>query len=33
MPQMSPYSWVNLLILSNLMLTMLKMNLFFEKKY
>nr|YP_009987547.1 ATP synthase F0 subunit 8 [Ishiharodelphax matsuyamensis]QBZ38020.1 ATP synthase F0 subunit 8 [Ishiharodelphax matsuyamensis] len=33
MPQMSPCSWINLLISSNLMIYIIKMNLYFEKKY
>nr|YP_009987521.1 ATP synthase F0 subunit 8 [Chloriona tateyamana]QBZ37981.1 ATP synthase F0 subunit 8 [Chloriona tateyamana] len=33
MPQMSPYSWITLLILSNMLVQLTKTSLFFEKKY
>nr|QUS62610.1 ATP synthase F0 subunit 8 [Unkanodes sapporona] len=32
MPQMSPCSWLNLLLTSNFLLYTLKLSLFFEKK-
>nr|YP_009987508.1 ATP synthase F0 subunit 8 [Bambusiphaga taibaishana]QBZ37968.1 ATP synthase F0 subunit 8 [Bambusiphaga taibaishana] len=32
MPQMSPSSWLTILMTSILMMKMIKMNLFFEKK-
>nr|QBZ38098.1 ATP synthase F0 subunit 8 [Cemus sauteri] len=33
MPQMSPCSWMSLILLTNFMLNMSKMNMYFEKKY
>nr|QBZ38111.1 ATP synthase F0 subunit 8 [Malaxella flava]QBZ38124.1 ATP synthase F0 subunit 8 [Malaxella flava] len=33
MPQMSPYSWMTIFFLSIIMIKLIKMNLFFEKKY
>nr|QBZ38059.1 ATP synthase F0 subunit 8 [Bambusiphaga citricolorata] len=32
MPQMSPASWLTLLVTSIIMINLIKMNLFFEKK-
>nr|YP_009987534.1 ATP synthase F0 subunit 8 [Epeurysa nawaii]QBZ37994.1 ATP synthase F0 subunit 8 [Epeurysa nawaii]QBZ38007.1 ATP synthase F0 subunit 8 [Epeurysa nawaii] len=32
MPQMSPCSWIMLLLISILMVNLIKMNMFFEKK-
>nr|QBZ38176.1 ATP synthase F0 subunit 8 [Sogata hakonensis] len=32
MPQMSPYSWMTLLLMMNLMMNLFKLNLFFEEK-
>nr|YP_009340895.1 ATP synthase F0 subunit 8 [Nilaparvata bakeri]AGE94098.1 ATP synthase F0 subunit 8 [Nilaparvata bakeri] len=32
MPQMSPYSWMSILFMTNIMIKLIKMNLFFEKK-
>nr|YP_009050001.1 ATP synthase F0 subunit 8 [Nilaparvata muiri]AEP27294.1 ATP synthase F0 subunit 8 [Nilaparvata muiri] len=32
MPQMSPCSWMSILFMTNFMIKLIKMNLFFEKK-
>nr|YP_009987560.1 ATP synthase F0 subunit 8 [Perkinsiella saccharicida]QBZ38033.1 ATP synthase F0 subunit 8 [Perkinsiella saccharicida] len=32
MPQMSPCSWLTLILITNLMMNVTKLNIFFEKK-
>nr|QBZ38150.1 ATP synthase F0 subunit 8 [Matsumuramata muiri]QWW90530.1 ATP synthase F0 subunit 8 [Matsumuramata muiri] len=33
MPQMSPCSWLLLITLTNMLVNIIKLNIFFEKKY